>query len=425
MFEAMLEYFVSILVSGTFLTAILLSIGVSQSVAGVVTSLATFSCVAQFVSIIFIRPKGKTKRLVTVMHLVNQLMFALLYLIPHISLPQSFKVACFAVMYLCGYLIHNAVQPFKLDWLMSYVPDNKRGSFTANKEIMSLIGGMLFSFLMGCVIDGFKNAGHENVGFILSGITIFVLCILHLVSLLVVKDPENYACTVDSESTPPSIASIFKFTLLDKKFNKIILLDIIWQTASTFSTAYFNIYIQGSMAITVTTMTVISALQFFVRILVSRFFGRLADRAGWANMLSVSYLIGAVGFVIFAFASPENCFTLPIFGGVRLNAFVILYNIIYGVYMAGANSGLLNITFDYVSHENRRYAIGAKSAVGGLFGFLASLVASPFVAFMQKNGNRVFGITVYAQQIMSLISAVIFVAMVIYIKKVIIKMRKE
>lgn len=421
MFEAMFEYFISILVSGTFLTAILLSIGVSQSVAGVVTSLATFGYTAQFAAVLFLRPKGKIKRLVTVMHLVNQLMFAVLYLIPHVNIPHGVKVAAFAAMFLGGHIIHQAVQPFKLDWLMSYVPDGERGSFTANKEIMSLIGGMIFSFAMGCVIDYFKAVGKEDVGFIISGITIFLLCILHLVTVVIVKDPEERRYTAEKDERM-SVKDVFKITVFDKKFSRIILLDVIWHIASGVANSYFSIYMQGSLGLAVTTLTVLTAVQSAARMLFSKFFGRAADKSGWANMLSVSFAISAVGMFAFGLASPENCFTV---GGVKLNVFIIIYNIIYGIYMAGANSGMMNVTFDYVSRERRRYAIGAKSAIGGLAGFLASLAVSPFVAYMEENGCRIFGVNIYAQQVLAFAAGAVFLLCVLYIKKVVVKMEKN
>ena len=422
--EAALEYFIALLTSGTFLTAILINIGVSDSVAGIVTSFASLGFIAQFFSVIFIKPKGPVKKMVTVMHFVNQLMFVALYIIPYINVPSHIKAIIFAIMYLGGNLLHYTAFPFKIDWLMSYVPDKERGNFTANKEIVSLLGGMVFSFLMGCMIDHFKAIGNEEVGFVLSGITIFVLCILHLISLVVVKDPEDHS-HIEQPAHQHTVKSILGITLFDKKMSKIILLDIMWHIATGISTAYFAIYAQKSMGITVVTITVITAVQSITRVLVSKFFGKMADKYSWAKMLTVSFFIGAVGFLIFGFATPENCFTLTLFGSsVKLNIFHIGYYILNGIYMAGANSGIMNITFDYVSHENRRYALGIKSAIGGLAAFIATTAAAPFVDMMQNNGNRLFGITIYSQQILAFASGVIFLLIVLYIRKVIFNLKK-
>ena len=64
------------------------------------------------------------------------------------------------------------------------------------------------------------------------------------------------------------------------------------------------------------------------------------------------------------------------------------------------------------------------SAIGGIFGFLASLFGAWIVSYVQSNGCSIFGITIYAQQILSFASFVIFTFAVIYIKKVVFKIKK-
>lgn len=183
------------------------------------TSFASLGFVAQFFSVIFIKPKGAVKKMVTVMHFVNQLMFVVLYLTPYISIPSHIKAIIFAIMYL---------------------------------------GGMVFSFLMGCMIDHFKAIGNEEIGFFLSGITIFVLCVLHLVSLVVVKDPEDHSLP-EQQAHQHTVKSILGIPVFDKKMSKVILLDVMWHIATGISTAYFAIYAQKSMGIAVVTITVITA----------------------------------------------------------------------------------------------------------------------------------------------------------------------
>ena len=71
---------------------------------------------------------------------------------------------------------------------MSLVDDQKRGIFTANKEMVSLIGGMVFSFAMGTVIDSFEAVGDLNGAFIVCGLSVFGLMLLHSVTLIFSKE---------------------------------------------------------------------------------------------------------------------------------------------------------------------------------------------------------------------------------------------
>ncbi len=421
--EAALEYFIDIMVKSTFITALLMNLGTSQGNVGIITSLASFGFTAQFFSVMFLNPGNHVKRMSTVIHFINQFMFVLMYVVPGVNIPSNMKIVLVAGLYLAANLLHYTVYPFKFDWMMSYVDDKKRGVFTANKEIVSLLGGIIFSNVMGLLIDHYKAIGREDIGFIISAITIFVLCILHLITLIIIKDPEDFHGINYADQKKMTVREILGITLFDKKFSKVIILDVLWHIGTGISTAFFSIYAQQSMEIKVVTITVITACSSILRVLFSKFFGRIADNTSWANMLRISFGIGALSFLLFAFANPGNCFVIKIFDAeVKLNIFHILYVLLQAVFMAGSNSGMTNITFDYVTHENRRFALGIKSAIGGLIAFLATLAVRGFVDANSSGVFKILGTTVYSQQILSFATFLIFIVIVIYINKVIMKL---
>lgn len=111
--EALLEYMVSLLVTGAFLAAILKQVGVSDALTGVVSSFISFACVAQLFSSMIVRKGSSVKRRMLILALVNELMFSTLYIIPFVPLGQSVKTALFVVMILGAYLILNLTTPVK------------------------------------------------------------------------------------------------------------------------------------------------------------------------------------------------------------------------------------------------------------------------------------------------------------------------
>ena len=72
---------------------------------------------------------------------------------------------------------------------MALVDDNKRGQFTAKKEIISLAGGMVFSQTAGILLDHFKAKGDMRTCFFLFIAVIAVLSVLHLVIMLMTVEP--------------------------------------------------------------------------------------------------------------------------------------------------------------------------------------------------------------------------------------------
>lgn len=151
--EATLEYFISILVAGSYLATLTKELGFSDSLTGILSSVISLGCLFQLLSLTIRRTK--VKKIVVIFSILNQILFMLLYVIPLINFGKQIKIILFVVMIFSAYLIYNFIHPKKIDWLMSLVEDGHRGSFTANKEIVSLISGIIFSFGMGVVIDYF------------------------------------------------------------------------------------------------------------------------------------------------------------------------------------------------------------------------------------------------------------------------------
>ena len=80
------------------------------------------------------------------------------------------------------------------------------------------------------------------------------------------------------------------------------------------------------------------------------------------------------------------------------------------------NSGLMNLTFDYVPYEKRTGAVSILYTIGGLVGFFSTLLVKPLVDFIQSSGNTFLFIEhIYAQQVLSVLGAILALATMIYI----------
>ncbi len=403
------EYFGALLLSGAFLASLLTKIGVPDALVGITSSLASFGYIAQFFAMFLTRRMHSAKRVVATTHVISQLLFVTLYLVPFVQVPQGVKTALFMVLYLCGSFIQYLIGPIRTNWTMSYVNPRERGSFSATKEIISLIGGMIFSWVMGSVIDHCDEIGQQQTGFIICGITIFVLSLLIMLCYLPVKELKAPA----QEAEQSSVRETIKGTLGDKTFRKIIYLDVLFRVATGICTPFMGTYLNNELALGLTTIATISMVSSVARALVSKPMGRFADKTSWANSLMLCFALASVGSLINAFTRPSN--------GLVLYTIYILF---IAVYSAGSNSGITNIVFDYAKPHLRTGAIGIKGTVGGLASVLATLVGAKIVDAVQANGNQVFGMNIYAQQILSFLACLVFASAVLYIRLVIMKLKR-
>ncbi|MBR1868164.1 MAG: MFS transporter [Clostridia bacterium] len=405
--EAALEYFISILVTGAYLAKITSAIGMSDMLTGILTSFVSLGCGFQIFAI-FLADKRPVKRWVTLLHSINQLSFALIYLTPFFDLSGEWKAALFIAFLLVGHIINNIVNSPKINWFMSLVDDDKRGRFTAKKEMVSLMGGMIFSYAMGALIDRFEESGNINGAFIACGISVFVLMSLHSATLVFSKEKP----AEDREKI--SAKKLFGELVRDKNLLKVIFISVLWNIVTYSATPFYGSYQIKELGFSMTFVSILAALYAVVRSIFSTPMGKFADKYSFARMLNVCFTISLVGFCVNVFTVPENG-----------KAFYTIYYMLSAIAMAGINSATINLIYDYVDKEKRTGALALKSAFAGFAGFFTTLAVSPLVSYIQSNGNKFLGLNAYAQQVVSAIAAIVLVSLIIYLNAVVRKIKRK
>lgn len=400
--EGALEYLISIPVTGSFLAILTRELGISDRLTGILSSVISLGCLFQLLSL-SVRRTG-VKRMVIRFSLMNQLLFTLLYVIPLIGGKQPLKQGLFVLFIVAAYFVYNLAHPKKISWLMSLVEDGSRGAFTANKEILSLVCGMVFSFLMGAMIDRFAASGRIRTAFILSAAVLLLLTVLHTLTM---------AWTVEREApaeTTGCFLSGLKAFIHNPKMVKITGVFVLYSIANYASVPFYGTYQIGELRLSLKTVSVLMIGGNLSRILVSRLWGRYADRKSFAAMTEKCLLVLGLAQWFALMAVPSN-------GAVMF----ALYYVFYGIAMGGINSALINLVFDYADTDTRSDSLAITQAVSGLVGFLTTVGVSPLLPYVQGNPPVIFGIPVYAQQLCTLISLLFTAAAVLYVRKALLR----
>ena len=395
--EAAVEYLISILVSGSYLATLTREIGISDSLTGILSSFISLGCLFQLLSMLFYR--RRVKGMVVVMSVANQLLFLLLYIIPLLGVGKLLKVALFVAAIFIAYVIYNFAHPKKINWLMSLVDDDHRGRFTANKEIVSLIAGIVFSFCMGALVDYYAARGQIRTAFILSAVVIFVLMSLHTVNMLMTVEP-------DTPIKPKTRMFVnIRDVISNKSVIKVTVMFVLYYISTYIAVPFYGTYQINELDFSLTLVSALTVASSLVRILFSRFWGTYADKHSFASMMEKCMIVLALGYLAVALATPAN--------GIVM---FVIYYVCYGIALGGINSALINLVFDYVAPDKRADSLAICQATSGLVGFLATLLVSPLFYTVQKAGNRLFGVTVYAQQIVSAGSVVVVLGAILFVR---------
>ena len=406
--ECTFEYFVTLLIADAYLAKVLSSIGMSDALIGIVSSFVSLAFLFQLAAVFVVQRISNTKRFVTIFHTLSQLFFVSLYLVPFLPFASEYKQVLAMACIIFGYFGNYFVTMMIFKWGNSFVDPEKRGSFSAGKEMISLASGIVVTLLIGYAMDAFEAAGNQSGAFIFIAVAIFIFCLSDFVCLMMIKN------RIQDKNEPVEkipFTEVVRNTLGKKNYRRVLYLASLRDIARYMTVGFLGIYRIQELALTLGMVQVINMIGALSRFLMSKPFGKYSDKTSYAKGLELALLIVAVAHVAVMFTTPTTWF------------FIILYSVLSNIGNAGTNSNFHNIMYSYVDEKYFVQASAIKNSVAGVLGFLAALVASSILSAVQANGNKILGMTVYAQQLLAFISFVLYLLCFLYIHFVISKQK--
>ncbi len=399
------EYFISLLVADAFLAKFLTNIGISDSMIGVISSFVSLAFVFQLLSVLLIRIKVSTKKMVIFFDTISQLLFMSIYFVPFIPVSASVRkvMVIFAVIlaYACRYMVSSICYK----WANSYVDPTKRAEYSATKEIVSLVLGIIFSTAIGYIIDYFEGIGNMNGAFLFIAVSMFIINIAHFISLVLIKKER----VTENEINGKSLSQVIQNTFGNKNFRNITVLAVLWNMAVGFSTGFMGTFKINDLMYSLFVIQLINTISYVLRIFVSKPFGRYSDKNSFVKGYELALYIAALAFLATMFTTKDTRFL------------VIIYTCLYSICMAGTSENNFNMTYSYVDSGYIAQAMAIKNSIAGLCGFGASIIGSKILAYIQANGNRFMGVKMYGQQLLAAISFLIVLVTIVFVRLVIAK----
>lgn len=405
MAQCTVEYFVSLLVTDAFLAKLLTHIGISDSLIGIISSFITVAFVIQLLSIFVVRLKASTKRIVMTFDTISIFFFMFLYFVPFIPISKEVKTVLIMLSILIAYVGKYLVISLLYKWANTYVDPTKRASYSANKEIISLVSGMAFTAILGHIIDRYEGLGNLEGGFLFIAISILILNICNFICLNMIKKEDESEHKADSEP----FSNVLKYTLGNKNFRNVVVLTVLWDIARYFTVGFIGVFKTKDLMLSVFLVQLINIVANGFRVFISRPLGKYSDKHSYAKGFELGLVLALAGFVVLMFTTNKTWW------------FIIIYTILFSCSTAGTNQNSFNISYSYVDSKYIAQAMAIKNCISGIFGFLASIAGSKVLQVVQANGNLIFGIHIYGQQVLAGISVVLLIITLIFTKTVIAK----
>lgn len=405
--QCVTEYLVTLLVADAFLAKLLKQIGLSDSTIGIVSSLMSLAFLVQLGTIFLMQHISNVKKAVILIDITSMLCFMFTYFLPFLPVFAAGKTILVFVTIGGGFLFKYLQLNLYYKWGNFFVRPEGRGQFSARNEAISLGIGVLFTLVMGNLVDHYERAGRLETSFLIIACVIAALAVIDFCMLLMIK---KYSIK-DAVKQQKPFRDVLHNTLVNKNFRHVVIMISLYDIARYLTIGFLGTFKTQDLLLSVGAVQLINIVANALRCVLSRPIGRWADRTSFAHVYRKGLWLCAGSFLLLAFTT-QNTWWL-----------IIGYTICYNVSMAGIAGNANNMTYSYVPIDYFVQAQAIRCSIAGTLGFGASLVGSQILAAVQANGNIILGIPIRGQQLLAILSFLVLLAAIIFNKKVVAKQK--
>lgn len=406
------------LAGGTYLMALLAHIGLSDGDIGIILSLGALAAVFQLFIVEYVQ-KLKKYKLYVVVTALQRIWWGILFLIPFLNCSGQLKIVLVIILYLFSQVWSQTGNTVSVAWMAMLVPDRIRGTFLARKEVVAVFMAVFSTFVMGLVYDFFTDINMEYA-FAINGTLLIILALVNTAMYVLMKDP-RYSVTneegkelhgklakraqQDKQQEKKSFVKIFLDAFSASGFRKILVMSILWNICYYLVCPFMSSYYIYDLGMSYTFVTAIGLLTTFLRIGILPLMGRWSDRKGAEGVTCVSLLFFMVSYILIAFAVPSNA--------VVMYCVASLFSAVGWSYIS---AGFLNIQLKNMDEDKQTEQYTILSGVCGLLAMIISVVSGKLLNFLQCHPVTIAGKSLYAQQVLNVLGAVMLAVLILYIR---------
>lgn len=399
------EYLVTILVEDAFLAKLLKSIDLPDAVIGIVSALMSLAFLVQLGTICLMQHIRNVKRTVILIDVSSMLCFMCAFLLPFVPAVGNLRTVLVFAAIGGGFLLKYLQLNLYYKWGNSFVNPENRGAFSARNEVISQAAGVVFTLVIGFMVDHFEKQGQLNTSFVIIAAVIAVLTVIDLIMLLMI---EKYSAE-DAVKQQKPMKEVLRNTLGNRNFRNVMFMVSLNEIAFYLTVSFVGTFKTEDLLLSMGTIQLINIGASLLRCVISEPVGRWSDRTSFAHVYRIGLWLAVLSFLLLVLTTKQTWWLIA--------GFTVLYQVSDAFINANTN----NMTYSYVPIDFFVQAQAIRSSVVGIIGFGASLVGSGILAAIQANGNMVMGHPVYAQQLLAGMSMIILLVAIAFNKYVVEK----
>lgn len=280
--------------STTLMTAFAVYLGISDFWIGLYVVLDTITNIVQVFAAPLFSKIGQSKKVTLINYSIYRISSVSFAFIPFISQDVNVRTILFFIPAIIYAITGELGYITFVNWRMSLLKKEDRGKFSATKNAFKNTIIVLFSFLMGILLDSFKANGNELCGFLILFFIVFIIATIDIVLRIFTYKPEIRQEKINLKE---SISRPAK----DKSFKKILLFCGLYRFAIGIGTVYLNLYILRYLNVNYLYYSILNIIISLSEALFGLYWVKKIAHRDWKNILipmSILYIISFISLII-------------------------------------------------------------------------------------------------------------------------------
>ena len=276
--------------STTLITAFAIYLGIPDFWIGLYVILDTITNIIQIFAAPLFSKIGQSKKVVLINYSVYRISSISFAFIPFISQDINIRIILFFIPAIVYAITGELGYITFVNWRMSLIKKEDRGKFSATKNAFKNTVIVLFSFLMGILLDHFKTSGNELFGFIFLFFIVFIIAIIDIILRICTYKP-------DIEQQKISLKESISLPAKDKSFRKILLFCGLYRFAIGIGTIYLNVYILRYLNVNYLYYSILNMIISLSEALFGLYWSKKISDRNWRKILIHMNMLYIIAFL--------------------------------------------------------------------------------------------------------------------------------
>lgn len=291
--------------SASFISAFAIYLGLSDLALGIYAVLDTMTNVIQVFAAPLFSKIGQSKKIVLINYSIYRISSVSMAFIPFLSSDIDIRTILFFILATIYAITGELGYITFVNWRMTLINKEDRPTFAAKRNFLKNTVVLVFSLIMGVILDRFTASGYELYGFMILFAIVFIIAFIDIAIRI-----KTYKPDVIQEEI--SIKDNIIIPAKDKKFRSVLITGGLNRFAFGIGTMYLNVFLLRYLNISYLYYSALNILVNLSEAFSSKYWGNKSKKRNWAKIISPMCIIFIIVFtMLLLFNNQQLLYLLP------------------------------------------------------------------------------------------------------------------